>query len=85
MGIAPLAPSAPPTEFEPRLSSDEAEVLLAIGAGAAAGELRDRFAARWADGPVHALFSLLGRRYLVPGGPDERAASGWKALLDARR
>lgn len=78
---APLAPVAPPAEFEPRLSPDEAEVLLAIGGGATAGEVRERLGARWADGPVHALFSLLGRRYVVPGGPDEEAASAWKALL----
>lgn len=82
---APLAPGAPPAEFEPRLSSDEAEVLRAIGAGATAGELRERLAARWPGGPIHALFSLLGRRYVVPGGPDEEAASAWKPLLDARR
>lgn len=81
---APLAPVAPPPELEPRLSPDEAEVLRAIGAGATAGELRERLAARWADGTTHALFSLLGRRYLAHGGPDERAAAAWKALLGAR-
>lgn len=42
----------------------EEEVLLAVGAGARLGELRERMGARWGRG-LNALFALLARRLLV--------------------
>jgi hypothetical protein len=75
---APLAP-APPPPFEPLLTGDEARVVAEIGAGMRADVLRERLAGDWEPG-VHAVFSLLGRRYLVLGDPDPAAAAAWTAL-----
>lgn len=76
---APLAP-APPPEFEPLLTADEAFLLSEVGAGIPAGALRARLGERWTIAIVNALFALLGRRYLLVRGPDEAAAAAWAAL-----
>jgi hypothetical protein len=75
---APLAP-APTPPFQPLLTDDEAKVLAALGGGLRADALRARLSAEW-DAAVHALFSLLGRRYVVVGGADPAAAADWAAL-----
>jgi hypothetical protein len=79
---APLAPGAPPA-FQPQLTDDEAALLAALGAGLRADALRAALGDGWARG-VHALFSLLGRRYVVIGAPDAAAAAGWTALRAQR-
>jgi len=79
---APLAPASPPP-FEPLLTDEEARVFGEVGAGMRADVLRERLAGDWERG-VHALFSLLGRRYLVVGEPSPAAAAAWAALR-ARR
>lgn len=78
---APLAPRAPPP-LEPQLSDDEAKLLAALGAGMAAGALRAALGEAWGRG--YALFSLLGRRYVAIGDPDEAAAAAWTALRSQR-
>jgi hypothetical protein len=77
-GDAPLAPGAPPP-FAPQLTDDEARVLAALGPGLRADALRALLGDGW-DRGVHALFSLLGRRYVVLGDADPTAAAGWTAL-----
>jgi hypothetical protein len=78
---APLAPAAPPP-FEPQLSDEEAQVLAALGPGLRADALRAKLGDGWGRG--YGLFSLLGRRYLVIGEPDEAAAAAWTALRAQR-
>ncbi len=75
---APLAP-APPPPFSPKLTDDEAALLAALGPGLTADQLRAKVGDRW-DATVHAIFSLLGRRYVAVGAPDEAAAAAWSAL-----
>lgn len=79
---APLAPAAPPP-FAPQLTDDEAGVVAALGPGLRADALREKLGAGWEAG-VHGLFSLLGRRYVVLGEPDDAAASAWAALRAQR-
>lgn len=75
---APLAPARPPS-IPPLLTASEAKLLAGIGAGAPAGTLETIFADDL-DLGVHALFSLLGRRYVVFGPADPAAAADWAAL-----
>lgn len=79
---APLAPSAPPA-FQPLLTDDEATVLATLGDGLSADALRAKLGEGW-DRGVHALFSLLGRRYVVIGPPDAASAAAWTALRSQR-
>lgn len=79
---APLAPASPPP-FEPLFTDDEARVFGEIGNGLRADVLREKLGGDW-QGGVHALFSLLGRRYVVVGEPNPAAAAAWEALR-ARR
>ncbi len=76
---APLAPAIPP-EVRPELTDEEGEVLRALGSGLGAGALRDELGEAF-EGSLSAVFSLLGRRYVVVGPPDEGAAAAWAALL----
>jgi hypothetical protein len=76
---SPLAP-APPPAIEPTLIPAEREVLRAVGAGLRADRLREELGERWAEGQ-NALFSLLGRRYLVVGEPAPAQAAAWEPLL----
>jgi len=78
---APLAPGAPPP-FQPQLSDDEAGLLASLGAGMRADALRAKLGDAWGRG--YALFSLLGRRYVTIGDPDESAAAAWTALRAQR-
>jgi hypothetical protein len=75
---APLAP-APPPPFQPLLTADEVRLLRELGAGARADALKARIV-DW-ERAVHALFALFGRRYVVMGEPDPRAAAAWGSLL----
>lgn len=75
---APLAP-APPPSFEPRLTASEARLLEGIGVGAPADALRVIFRGDL-DSAARALFSLLGRGYVVIGRPDPVAAEAWATL-----
>jgi hypothetical protein len=75
---APLAPGRPPA-CPPLLTASEGKLLRGIGAGAPAGSL-DAMFPEDRDLGVHALFSLLGRRYVVIGPPDPEAAAAWAAL-----
>ncbi len=77
----PVAPRAPPP-LEPQLSDDEAKLLAALGPGMPADALRAKLGGEWGRG--HALFSLLGRRYVVLGAPDAEAAAAWSALPSRR-
>ncbi len=79
---AALAP-APPPPLAPQLTDDEAALLAALGPGLRADLLRARLADGW-ERAVHAIFSLLGRRYVVVGAPDEAAAAAWTALRAQR-
>jgi hypothetical protein len=79
---APLAP-APPPPFEPLLTDDEARLLATLGPGARADELRARFGEAWRT-TIHAVFALLGRRYIQVGEPDPAAAASWAALRAQR-
>lgn len=79
---APLAPASPPP-FSPKLTDDEAALLAALGPGLRADALRAKVGDRW-EAAVHAIFSLLGRRYVVVGSPDEAAAAAWSALRAQR-
>jgi len=63
---ATLYLGAPP-RFCPDFTPDEAAIILAIGAGLPAGDLRDRFQASWSQSR-HALFSLI-TRHLVTTSP----------------
>lgn len=81
-GDAPIAPAAPPP-FPPRLTASEARLLEGIGAGAQADSLRVIFREDW-DLAARALFSLLGRGYVVIGEPDPIAAGAWVALRRER-
>lgn len=74
---APLAP-APPPPFQPLLTEDEARLIQALGPGLRADVLKARFPDF--ERSVHALFALFGRRYVVMGEPDPRAAAAWAAL-----
>jgi hypothetical protein len=74
-----LAP-APPPEFDPLLTDDEALVLAKLGAGLRADALRGRLGADF-DRAQNALFSLLGRRYVMLGTPAPGAAAAWAMLL----
>ena len=76
---APLAP-APPPDFEPVLSEDEVLVLATLGPGLRADELRARLGTAF-DRARHAMFALLGRRYLEIGPPSPEAAAGWRRWL----
>lgn len=78
---ASLAPIAPPP-FAPQLTDEEARLLAALGAGLPADRLRERLGEDWGRG--YALFSLLGRRYVAIGAPDEAAAAAWAALRAQR-
>ncbi len=75
--LAPL----PPPAVEPLLTTSERDVLRAVAAGLTVTELRAQCADRW-SAALNAAFSLLGRRYLTIGGPDEDAARAWAPLLD---
>ena len=79
----PASPLAAPPPFEPLFTDDEARVFGEIGNGMRANAVREKLGDDWQRG-VHALFSLLGRRYVVLGQPDPAAASAWEALR-ARR
>jgi hypothetical protein len=76
---ASLAPAKPP-EVGPLLTADEALVLRTLGPGLPAAALRDRLGPAF-DRSVHALFSLLGRRYVAIGDADPGAAAAWERLL----
>jgi hypothetical protein len=77
---APLAP-APPPSVEPLLTAPERDVLRAVGPGLRVDVLRERLGERWAV-DQNALFSLLGRRYLVIGEPEPEAAAAWVEHLE---
>jgi hypothetical protein len=79
----PLAPAPPPDVVTPALTEDEARVLRSLGAGQPAGELAATLGGAM-EGSKNALFSLLGRRYVIFGKPDPAAAARWTPLL-ARR
>jgi hypothetical protein len=79
---APLAPTPPP-EFEPLLSEDEALLLSVLGAGLSAHELRKRLGDAF-ERVRHALFALLGRRYVAIGPPAPEAAAAWVRLFPPR-
>lgn len=79
---AALAPARPP-HVEPVLLPEEADVLRALGAGATAGALQERFADRW-PAALNAIFSLFARRYVVLGAPDPAAADAWAPWLAKR-
>lgn len=81
---APLAP-APPPDVEPLLSAEEAQLLAELGAGLRADALRARLGASFAGCSRHAMFSLLGRRYLVVGPPDPDAAERWTRIRSGAR
>jgi hypothetical protein len=74
--LAPL----PPPDAQPLLSDDEVRILAAVGAGMTAGELRVKLGAHFERGR-HAIFSLLGRRYLQVGPPSPESAAAWMRLL----
>jgi hypothetical protein len=76
---APLAP-APPPAVEPALTVDERAVLATLGPGLVATTLREKLGERWPHA-VHAMFALLGRRYLVVGAEDTHAADLWAPLV----
>jgi hypothetical protein len=80
---APLAPAPPPNGVTTALTDDEVRVLRTLGAGRSAGALVEALGAG-AEGPVNALFSLLGRRYVAIGLRDPAAAERWAPLLDRR-
>jgi hypothetical protein len=61
---ARLVPHHDPDEEDAAVLPVEREVLLAVGAGASVGELRERLGARW-EGSINALFALLARRLLA--------------------
>jgi hypothetical protein len=57
-----------PREEDAAVLPGEEELLLAIGAGARVGDLRDRLGDRW-DQAVNPLFALLARRLLAVEEP----------------
>ena len=76
-----LAPHPPPP-IRPQLSDEEAKLLGALGPGMRADLLRATLGEGWGRG--YALFSLLGRHYVVVGEPDPAASAAWTALRAQR-
>lgn len=74
-----LAPAPPPEVVTPALTDDEARVLRVLGAGRRAGDLAEALGGG-VEGPKNALFSLLGRGYVVVGRADPAAAERWAPL-----
>jgi hypothetical protein len=75
---APLAPAAPPGAV-PELTAEEARVIRGLGTGLRVAELRDKLAGD-PHAALNAIFSLLGRKYVVVGEPDAAAAAAWASL-----
>ncbi len=77
---AMLAPTPPPASIS-ALSATELSVLRTIGAGMRVDTLRAALGERWAA-CANPIFALLGRRHVVLGAPDERAAALWAQRLE---
>jgi len=75
---ATLRVCAPP-RFLPDFTADEAALLLEIGAGLRAGELRERFQATWSQAR-HALFSLVARRLVTTTVAESVPVARWHAF-----
>jgi hypothetical protein len=73
---AVLLLGAPP-RFCPDFTRDEAAILVAIGTGLRAGELRDRFERTWGQSR-HALFSLITRRLLTTSPAEAVPVARWQ-------
>jgi hypothetical protein len=67
-----------PPRFCPDFTPAEAAVVLAIGAGLPAGELRDRFAATWRE-TRHALFSLVARNLVTLSAQEAVPVGRWRS------
>jgi hypothetical protein len=80
---APVAPGPFP-RVAPELHAEEAELLLAVGAGARLDELRTRLGKRF-ERLVGPMFAMLGRHLLVVGPPDPSAAAAWREPAERTR
>jgi PilZ domain-containing protein len=80
-GETMLAPTPPPATL-PTLSDEEVNVLRTIGPAMRVDDLRATLGESW-SACRNPMFALLSKRYLVVGGPNERAAAGWAHHLSA--
>jgi hypothetical protein len=80
---APLAPAPPPDLATPALTAEEARVLRLLGPGRSAGALAAELGGG-VEGATNALFSLLGRKYVVVGLPDPAASDRWAPVVAER-
>ncbi|HEY6002651.1 MAG TPA: PilZ domain-containing protein [Anaeromyxobacter sp.] len=71
----------PPPRFCPDFTPDEAAILVAVGSGLRAGDLRDRFQRTWSQSR-HALFSLITRRLLTTSPAEAVPVARWQAFGD---
>jgi hypothetical protein len=70
-----------PPRFCPDFTPEEAAVVLAVGAGLRAGELRERFAATWSR-TRHALFSLAARNLVTTSRTEAVPAARWRPFQE---
>jgi len=80
-GETMLAPTPPPAAV-PTLSGEEVNVLRTVGTAMSVDDLRATLGESW-SACKNPMFALLGKRYLVVGAPNERAASEWAQQLSA--